>query len=111
MQATTERDLADLVPALEEIAAKQLVEARKQLARRGEEEAKSLASLLDTQRSRIAKASADAEKDDPNQFQLPGVLDEEVAEHAGPNPMAVPSPGSRSCRRCRARSGRDRSDA
>jgi hypothetical protein len=80
VQATTERDLADLVPALEEIAGKKLAEARKQLARRGEEEAKSLASLLDTQRSRIAKASADAEKDDPNQFQLPGVLDEERRE-------------------------------
>jgi hypothetical protein len=80
VQATTGRDLADLVPALEEIAAKQLAEARKQLARRGEEEAKSLASLLDTQRSRIAKASADAETDDPNQFQLPGVLDEERRE-------------------------------
>jgi hypothetical protein len=65
---------------LEEIAGKKLAEARKQLARRGEEEAKSLASLLDTQRSRIAKASADAETDDPNQFQLPGVLDEERRE-------------------------------
>src|SRR5271156_3414150 len=34
------------------------------------------------------------------------VCDEEVAEHAGPNP----SPRSRSCRRGRARSGRGRSD-
>jgi hypothetical protein len=74
------KDLADLVPAIEDIAAKQLAEARKQLARRGEEEAKSLTSLLDTQRARIAKASSDAERDDPNQFLLPGVLDEERRE-------------------------------
>jgi hypothetical protein len=80
VQATIEKDLTDLVPALEEIAAKQLAEAKKQLARRGEEEAKSLTGLLDSQRARIAKASSDAEEDDPNQFLLPGVLDEERRE-------------------------------
>jgi hypothetical protein len=77
VQATTERDLADLVPAMERIAGERLAEAKRLLARRGEEEAKSLTSLLESQRARIAKASADAEKDDPNQFLLPGVLDEE----------------------------------
>jgi ERCC4-related helicase len=74
VQATVQRDLADLVPALEKIAHEQLAQAITRLARRGEEEAKSLMSLLESQRTRIAKASADAEKDDPNQFLLPGVL-------------------------------------
>jgi hypothetical protein len=80
VQATVERDLADLVPTMEKIAGERLAEAKRQLARRGEEEAKSLASLLESQRDRIAKASADAEKDDPNQFLLPGVLEEERRE-------------------------------
>ena len=80
VQATIGKDLADLVPALEEIASKQLAEATKQLSRRGAEEARSLTGLLDSQRARIAKASSDADKDDPNQFFLPGVLDEERRE-------------------------------
>jgi hypothetical protein len=80
VQATIEMDLADLVPALEEIARDRLEEAKKQLARRGEEEANSLTRLLESQRSRIAKASSEAEKDDPNQFFLPGVLDQERRE-------------------------------
>jgi SNF2 family DNA or RNA helicase len=80
VQATIETDLADLVPALERIAGEQLAEARKQLARRGGEEAKALTHLLETQRARISKAAVDAEKDDPNQYLLPGVLDEERRE-------------------------------
>jgi hypothetical protein len=80
VQATIDRDLADLVPTVETIASERLAEARRQLARRGEEEAKSLKSLLESQRTRIGKASADAEKDDPNQFLLPGMLDEERRE-------------------------------
>jgi hypothetical protein len=80
IQATTEKDLADLVPAMEKIAGERLAEAKRLLARRGEEEAHSLKSLLESQRTRITKASADAEKDDPNQFLLPGVLDEERRE-------------------------------
>jgi hypothetical protein len=80
VQATVQQDLADLVPALEGIAQEQLVKAKAQLARRGEQEAKSLTTLLESQRTRIGKASADAEKDDPNQFTLPGVLDDERRE-------------------------------
>jgi len=80
VQATIRQDLTDLVPTLEKIAHEQLAKAKAQLARRGEQEAKSLANLLESQRTRIAKASADAEKDDPNQFLLPGVLDEERRE-------------------------------
>jgi hypothetical protein len=80
VQTTTEKDLADLLPAIERIAGERLAEAKRLLARRGEEEAKSLTSLLESQRARIAKAAADAEKDDPNQFALPVVLDEERRE-------------------------------
>ncbi len=80
VQATVQQDIADLVPALEATAQEQLVKAKAQLARRGEQEARSLATLLESQRKRIRKASADAEKDDPNQFTLPGVLDEERRE-------------------------------
>jgi ERCC4-related helicase len=71
VQATTERDLADLLPALEEIAAKKLSEAKKQLTRRGEEEAKSLTSLLDSQRTRIAKTSPVPARLHPPQPLLP----------------------------------------
>jgi hypothetical protein len=80
VQATVDKDLADLVPTMEKIAGERLAAAKRQLARRGEEEARSLANLLKSQRDRIAKASADAEKDDPNQFLLPGVLEEERRE-------------------------------
>jgi hypothetical protein len=50
VQALITKDLADLVPALEKIAEVRLATAKTQLARRGEEEAKSLASLLESQR-------------------------------------------------------------
>jgi ERCC4-related helicase len=80
VQATVQQDMADLVPTLEATAQEQLVKATAQLARRGEQEAKSLTILLESQRTRIGKASADAEKDDPNQFTLPGVLDDERRE-------------------------------
>src|SRR5262249_54790402 len=52
------RDIADLVPTLEKIAAERLAALRVQLARRGEEEAGSLSDLLERQRARIAKAVA-----------------------------------------------------
>jgi ERCC4-related helicase len=80
VQATVQQDLADLVPTLDGIAQEQLVKAKAQLGRRGEQEARSLATLLESQRTRIRKASADVEKDDANQFTLPGVLDEERRE-------------------------------
>jgi len=80
VQATVQQDLIDLVPTLEEIAQEQLAKAKAQLARRGEQEAKSLTNLLESQRTRIGKASVDAEKDDPNQLLLPGVLEDERRE-------------------------------
>src|SRR5579884_4294034 len=57
VQATVQQDIADLVPALEATAQEQLVKAKAQLARRGEQEARSLATLLESQRKRIRKAS------------------------------------------------------
>jgi hypothetical protein len=67
------RDLADLVPALEDIAEARLAEVRKQLAQRGEDEAKSLASLLEQQRNRIAVA---AREFNPDQLRLDLVPEE-----------------------------------
>ena len=73
IQALLERDIADLVPALEQIAAERLVQVKEQLKKRGEEEARSLSSLLDQQRSRIAKA---AQEFDPKQLALDLVPEE-----------------------------------
>jgi hypothetical protein len=61
------QDVSDLTPALETIAFARLDEVRAQLKQRGDEEAQSLASLLEQQRKRIAKA---AEQYDPNQPDL-----------------------------------------
>jgi ERCC4-related helicase len=77
VQALVERDIADLLPTLERLAAERLAEVKVQLAKRGETEAKSLSDLLDQQRKRIAKASAEF---DPNQLLLPGVADLERRE-------------------------------
>jgi hypothetical protein len=77
-----EKDIADLLPTLEKDADEKLAIARKQLAKRGEDEAKSLVSLLESQRARIAKVSTDADRDDARQFTLPGVLDAERRERA-----------------------------
>lgn len=73
IQALVERDIADLVPALEQIAAERLVQVKEQLKKRGEEEARSLSGLLDQQRSRIAKA---AQEFDPKQLALDLVPEE-----------------------------------
>ena len=67
IQTLVAKDIADLVPALEKIAAERLTTVTAQLQKRGEEEARSLSSLLEQQRSRIAKA---AEEFDPNQLTL-----------------------------------------
>ena len=75
-------DIADLLPAIEKDAEERLAKVRRQLAQRAEDEAKSLQRLLEDQRDRIGKASRDADRDDPNQFVLPGVLDEERRERA-----------------------------
>jgi ERCC4-related helicase len=53
------KDIADLLPRLESLAAERSIAVRAQLAKRGESEAKSLASLLDQQRDRIARAGAE----------------------------------------------------
>jgi hypothetical protein len=76
------RDVEDLLPAIEKEAAERLAKVRRQLAQRAEDEAKSLQRLLEDQRDRIGKASRDADRHDPNQFVLPGVLDEERRERA-----------------------------
>ncbi len=73
IQALIEKDIEDLVPTLEKIAAERLTAVTAQLKRRGEEEARSLSDLLDQQRSRIGKAAKDF---DPNQFTLDLVPEE-----------------------------------
>lgn len=67
------KDVADLTPAFEKIAAERLSAVKAQLVKRGEEEARSLESLLDQQRKRIAKAATDF---NPNQLTLDLVPDE-----------------------------------
>jgi hypothetical protein len=67
------RDITDLVPTLERIAAERLVSVSAQLVQRGAEEARSLSGLLEQQRSRIAKAAADF---NPNQLTLDLVPEE-----------------------------------
>jgi hypothetical protein len=73
IQALVAKDIADLVPTLEKIAAKRLVTVTAQLVKRGEEEARSLSDLLEQQRLRIAKA---AKEFDPNQLTLDLVPEE-----------------------------------
>jgi hypothetical protein len=79
VQAAVERDIADLLPTLDRLSDERLAEVKVQLKRRGEAEARSLAELLEQQRKRIAKASAEF---DPNQLLLPGVGDLERRERA-----------------------------
>jgi SNF2 family DNA or RNA helicase len=77
LRAFARRDVADLLPALEARAKERIDEARKQLAERGEAEAKSLALLLEDQRRRIAKAIGSF---DQKQLELPGIADAERAQ-------------------------------
>lgn len=49
IQALTAKDIADLVPTLEKIAAERVVTVAAQLVKRGEEEARSLSGLLEQQ--------------------------------------------------------------
>jgi hypothetical protein len=79
IQAVVERDIGDLAPAFETIANERLADVKADLAKRGEAEARLLHELLERQRQRITKASADV---DPNQLLLPGVGDEERRERA-----------------------------
>jgi hypothetical protein len=59
IQALISRDIDDLVPALETIAGERLLTVSAQLVNRGEQEARSLADLLEQQRSRIGKAATE----------------------------------------------------
>ncbi|OJW60005.1 MAG: hypothetical protein BGO65_00265 [Afipia sp. 64-13] len=63
IQTLVSQDIADLTPALEAIAKERLAAVKTQLAKRGDEEARSLASLLEQQRDRIGKASKDFNPD------------------------------------------------
>ena len=73
IQALVARDIAELVPTLEKIPADRLKTVEGQLEKRGEEEARSLSTLLEQQQSRIAKA---AKEFDPNQLTLDLVPEE-----------------------------------
>jgi len=57
------QDIAELTPALETIANERLTAVKTQLAKRGEEEAQSLAGLLEQQQKRIARAAQDFNPD------------------------------------------------
>jgi hypothetical protein len=70
VQGLVKRDIADLLPTLERLADERLARVSVELAKRGEAEARSLSDLLNQQRKRIAKASAEF---DPNQLLLPVV--------------------------------------
>jgi hypothetical protein len=73
IQALITRDIEDLVPTFEEIAAERLRTVSAQLVNRGEQEARSLSDLLEQQRSRIGKAAKDF---DPEQLTLDLVPEE-----------------------------------
>ena len=77
VKALVERDIADLVPVLQQFGGKRINEVKTDLAKRGAAEARLLSELLERQRNRIAKASADF---DPNQFELPGIAEAERRE-------------------------------
>jgi hypothetical protein len=63
IRALVAKDIADLLPALERLASERRATVGEQLKRRGEDEARSLAGLLEQQRSRIARAAADFNPD------------------------------------------------
>lgn len=63
IQALVAQDIANLTPALESIANERLAAVKTQLAKRGDEEARSLANLLEQQRDRIGKASKEFNPD------------------------------------------------
>ncbi len=73
LRAMAPRDIADLLPTLERRAKERIAEVEKQLAERGEAEARSLAELLDSQRARIAKSVKAYDAGDWRQLALPGI--------------------------------------
>ena len=74
LHAVARQDADNLEPELQRRAELRLAEVTKDLAARGEAEAKSLADLLRAQRDRIAKAAA---APDDLQLSLPGIVEEE----------------------------------
>lgn len=75
IQPHVDQDISDLLPVLNDRAAKRLAEVRADLARVGEMEAKSLTGLLEAQRTRLAKAAAE-----PDAPQLQLDLDPEASK-------------------------------
>lgn len=73
IQPLLAKDIADLTPSLASIADARLAAVKVQLAKRGEEEARSLTTLLEQQRNRILAASKDF---NPNQLSLDLVPEE-----------------------------------
>jgi ERCC4-related helicase len=69
-----QRDARDLEPELRQRAEQRRVEVARDLARRGDVEARDLARLLEGQRDRIAQAERSIDR---NQLVLPGVADAE----------------------------------
>ncbi len=68
IQVLIGKDIADLTPKLDEIAAERLITVGAQLARRGEEEARSLSGLLEQQQKSIGKAAQKHDLDQPELF-------------------------------------------
>ena len=73
IQPLLTKDIADLTPSLASIAEERLAAVKVQLAKRGEEEARSLTTLLEQQRNRILAASKEF---NPNQLTLDLVPEE-----------------------------------
>jgi len=67
IQPWVSRDVAELLPTLRDAANERIKAVSVQLAKRGEEESRSLAELLEAQRRRILKAAAEF---DPHQLTL-----------------------------------------
>jgi ERCC4-related helicase len=86
VQALVAKDIADLVPTLERIAAERLMRVSGELVKRGEEEALSLSNLLEQQRARIATAAKDF---NPNQLTL-DLIPEERREREADRRRARP---------------------
>lgn len=76
--ALARRDAADLEPELRRRADERLTEVTRDLTKRGDEEARNLAQLLESQRNRIAKAEKGY---DPKQLALPGIAEAERRQY------------------------------
>ncbi|GAA0589316.1 hypothetical protein [Caenispirillum bisanense] len=74
IRAFARKDALDLEPELANRAKERLATVARDLAARGEEEAKSLLQLLQAQKGRIQKS---VDTYDPNQLALPGIAEDE----------------------------------